>query len=392
MTFVMLMFAVTPFILGQASGSTGVSITPIDEGPSIWSCLDRVLVDDSVNPGRSTTAGDLSDRINNYAFEGEQIVLTVLAIDESGITEIDQVVGTLGATQGTGNAIEVGCVERLAFDPDTDGTVADSCNAILNGNSLSAEAFDATTMRYYDCTFTVETAASHVGENFITIEATSGANSAIVAENEFWFLNPTVGLTVIGGDLTFADVRPGTVSYSNTLVVENDAQDDSGVLLDMFISGTDFFDGTSVGAVCPVSNTLRLGDNFAEAGDSFEATGLIADLDDVCSLDLGSTGTGDHFCYYASSGAYSTDDDIRSDIEGYVPLVYGDTFTPNFYNDAEIITGTPTELVNIGGIDYYAGNILSPGSEIAMTFKLGLPEPCVGDYDDGDIYFWGEVI
>ena len=395
MTFVMLMFAVTPFVLGQASGSTGVVITPIDEGPSIWSCADRVIVDDPTNPGRSTTLGDLSERVNNYAFEGEQIEWTVLVMDESGIAQVDTVEGTLGSTQGTGNAVEVACTEKLGFDPDADSTVGDSCNAILHGNSLSATTFDATTMRYYDCVLTVETAVSHAGENFLTVEATSGANSAIVAENEFWFLNPTVGLTVTGGDLTFSSVVPGTVSYSNTLVVENDAEDDSGVLMDMFVSGTDFFDGTSVGAVCPTSNTLGLGNNFAEAGDADEATGLVVDLDDVCSLDLTSAGTGDHFCYYASSGSYSTEDDIRADAEGYVPVVYGTSFDPSFYNDAEIIGGNASiasTLTSIGGVDYYSGNVLSPGAEIAMTFKLGLPEPCVGTYDDGDIYFWGEAI
>ena len=395
MSFVMLMFAVTPFVIGQATGGVGVVITPIDEGPGIWSCADRVIVDDPTNPGRSTTLGDLSERTNNYAFEGESIEWTVLVMDESGIAQVTSVEGTLGTTQGIGNAIEVGCTERLAFDPDGDGTVGDSCNAVLNGNSLSATTFDSTTMRYYDCILTIETAASHAGENFLTVEATSGANSAIVAENEFWFLNPTVGLTVTGGDLTFADVRPGTVSYSNTLVVENDAQDDSGVLLDMFISGTDFFDGTSTGAVCPTSNTLGLGNNFAEAGDSNEATGLVADLDDVCSIDLTSAGTGDHFCYYASSGAYSTENDIRSDVEGYVPIVFATAFTSAFYNDAEIIGGNasiPSTLTSIGGVSYYSGNVLSPGAEIAMTFKLGLPEPCVGTFDDGDIFFWGEAI
>ena len=100
-------------------------------------------------------------------------------------------------------------------------------------------------------------------------------------------------------------------------------------------------------------------------------------------------------CYFATSGAYSTAQASNADAEGYVPIVYGDVFTRNFYNDAEIIRNPGTGesgLLDINGINYHAGNTLSPGSEIALTFKLGLPEPCVGNFDSGDIYFWGEAI
>jgi hypothetical protein len=38
------------------------------------------------------------------------------------------------------------------------------------------------------------------------------------------------------------------------------------------------------------------------------------------------------------------------------------------------------------------GNVLTPGSEMALTFRLDLPEPCNGDFDSGSIYFWGEAI
>ena len=41
---------------------------------------------------------------------------------------------------------------------------------------------------------------------------------------------------------------------------------------------------------------------------------------------------------------------------------------------------------------YYTANLLAPGAELALTFKLSLPEPCNGDFDTGSIYFWGEAI
>jgi hypothetical protein len=399
MTFVMLMFAVTPFVFGQASGSTGVSITPEDIVPRIWSCADRLVVDDSVNPGRSTTAGDLSDRVNNYAFEGEQIEWTVLVMNENGVTEIDQVVGTVDPlTQGVGGDIEVACQPVVGVPASLGGgtTIPASCNAQIDGNSLTGDTLDVTTQVFYTCTLTVETADSHQGEHFSTIEVFSGLDSDTADENEFWFFNPVVGLNVDGataaGLLDFGTTRPGAVSYSNTITVENGAEAGSGVLLDMFVSGTDFFDPAIVGAACPTSNRLRLGDNFAESGDATEATGLIADLDDSCEINTGSTEVMDQFCYHATSGAFSTQDDPRADAEGYVPIVYGNAFEPTFYNDAEIIAGDPTDLISYGATDYYAGNVLSPGAEIAMTFKLGLPSPCVGTFTDGQIYFWGEVI
>jgi len=61
-------------------------------------------------------------------------------------------------------------------------------------------------------------------------------------------------------------------------------------------------------------------------------------------------------------------------------------FSRDFYNDAEIIWNTGILPL------YSAGNVLSPGAEIAITFKLGLPEPCVGDFSDGAIHFWGEAV
>jgi len=92
-------------------------------------------------------------------------------------------------------------------------------------------------------------------------------------------------------------------------------------------------------------------------------------------------------CYYATNGAYSTETDPRADAEGYVPIVYGDSFDTDFYNDAEVMQ--PLGPYNPG---YQPGNILTPGAEIAVTFKLGLPEPCTGDFTDGSIYFWAEAI
>jgi hypothetical protein len=133
----------------------------------------------------------------------------------------------------------------------------------------------------------------------------------------------------------------------------------------MFISGTNFYDPSSSGARCPATNELSLA----------------------------------QFRYYATNGAYSTQNDAQADngdypavrnrdAEGYMSIQNTmEAFNSKFYTEAEIIqVGGPLP----GG--YWAGNTLSPGSEMALTFKLTMPEPCVGDFSEGSIYFWGEAI
>jgi len=385
----MLVVSVMPVVLGVDVGTgIGIVIEPEEFPPHIWMCNDRAVLDDTVEPGRETFAGDyLKERAHNYAFEGEQIQWTVLVMDKNKIEEIDDVVGTIGDVQGEGNDIEVECV-RVSGP----SKIPAECNARILEEDLTGDTVNPNTQAFYECTFTVETPDSMYGEYWITVEAIGDdGQSATIDENEFWFLNPVIALSV-DGTLEFESVRPGSLAYSSSLLVGNDADEGSGVLLDMFISGTDFYDSSSSDARCPVSNRLKLGNEFVSSANNGEAK---TPGDHKCNIDLGASESGDHICYYATQGAYSTSQDPRSDAEGYVPIVYGDQFTNDFQNDAEIIapTNAPgTGKLSIGGVDYYAGNVLSPGSEIALTFKLGLPEPCVGNFDTGDIFFWGEAI
>jgi hypothetical protein len=322
---------------------------------------------------------ELIERTQNYAFEGEKLEWVVLVMDKNKIEEVIDVVATIGSSQGDGNDVEVECVRLNGYYPPG-AKLPDECNARLGEEQL--DQFDDQTMAFYECTLTVETPLSMYGEHWVTVEACSGnpqEDCATMNENEFWFFNPIIALDITG-DVSFEEVRPGTISYSETILVENDADSGSGVMLDMFVSGTDFYDPDSSGARCVITNRLKLGDNFAASHDDSNWNS--------CWIGFGDTD--DHLCYFATNGAYDTQpfNDPRADAEGYVPIVYGDSFDTDFYNDAEIIWD---------GLDpalgpYSPGNVLSPGAEIAMTFKLGLPEPCTGDFSDGAIYFWGEAI
>jgi len=348
----LLVLSVAPAVLAVSVGS-GVQpeITTEDFKPIVWLCGDRVVYDDNTEPGRMSPANtSLTERLNNYAFEGEKVQWTVLVMDKNGINKVQDVYATVGSAQGNGNDIEANCVENTGFS----SIIESSCNARILEEDLTGEAIASATQRYYTCTLTVEPSQSMYGEYWVTVEAMDLSGLAgTMDENEYWFLNPVIALS-IDGTMSFDNVRPGTSAYSSTMLVGNDADDSSAVMLDMFISGTDFYDSTSSGAMCPNTNQLAL----------------------------------TNFNYYVVNGAYSSKTDVRSDNEGYLPIDYGIGFNnPSpFYDNSEILQAGG----KIG--QYYAANVLAPGAEMAVTFRLNMPEPCNGNFDSGSIYFWGEAI
>jgi hypothetical protein len=338
-----------PSVFAVSVGSgVPISIITEDFAPLVWQCADRVVYDDATEPGRTSMDGEfLEERINNYAFEGEQIQWTVLVMDKNGIEKIKDVYGSLDG------AIEVNCdFDSLATEVD------ESCNARILEEELSGDLSDVAA--YYVCTLTVETPYSMYGPYELTVEAEDlDGLIGVMDEKEYWWLNPEIALG-IDGDLVFDEVRPGTSSYSDSVRITNLADVGSGVMLDMFISGTDFYDSSNSGAMCPTTNQLEL----------------------------------ENFAYYVTNGAYSSRDDAgvgrdtNLDGEGYTQINYGVGFndpTP-FYRSHEILQAGPT----IG--PYWTANMLAPGADLAMTFRLNLPEPCNGDFDTGQIFFWGEAI
>ncbi len=356
----LLMFSVMPMAVAVSDSiSIGLNITVEKFPPQVWMCDSRVVYDDATEPGRISANGEeLIERINNYAFVGEQIQWDVLVMDKNKIDQNIDVYATIGDVQGEGNDFEVNCI-RIGCDESTNIT---SCNARIEEEEITV--CDPDLMDMFRCTFTVETPEFMFGEHWITVEAQDGdGEKGTMDENEFWFFNPVVALS-IDGDMEFEDVRPGTDSYSETILIGNDAELGSGVMMDMFISGTDFYDSNPSGARCPTTNQLELS----------------------------------NFRYFTTNGAYNSAQDLGIDIpagrgdrnndaEGYTNIGYGIGFnnpTP-FYDAYEIL-----QAQQVG--PYYTANLLAPGAEMAITFKLSLPEPCNGDFDSGSIYFWGEAI
>jgi len=344
----LLILGVMPAVLAaHVGGESGITISTEDFAPRVWMCDNRVVTDDLVEPG-TTPDSALVERQQNYAFEGESIQWSVLVMDKNGINKVEDVFGTIGDSQGAGNEIEVNCVEDLGRTG-----IDESCNARILEEQLTN--FSSTVMRYYTCTLTIETPESMQGEYWITVEALDlDGLSGTMDENEFWFLNPEIALS-IDGDIDFEDVRPGTTSYSSTILVGNDAESGSGVRMEMYIAGTNFYDSDSSGAMCPTSNVLDLS-NF----------GYFATNGYYSTLNVGGVGPG------------------ARDSEGYMGIPSGERI-----DQAKEIIGTETYSTRIVS---NVGNVLTPGSEMALTFKLNLPEPCNGDFDTGSIFFWGEAI
>jgi hypothetical protein len=214
---------------------------------------------------------------------------------------------------------------------------------------------DNTNMAWYTCKLTIETPATMHGEYFASayVFDSLGYNSNF-SENELWFLNPIIALG-IDGTIDFGSMSPGETKKSGVVTLTNNAEVGSGVLLDMFIAGTDFY-SPSGAAACPDSNVLRL----------------------------------TNMKYYAVGGAYNTCSNAGTDGECYdnIPYYVDGAGSPNNNNMQRIINET-SEAFGV----YPAGNMLSPGADLSLIFKLSLPSPCIGGpFTDGQIRFFGEAI
>ncbi|MEK7765828.1 MAG: hypothetical protein AAB368_06280, partial [bacterium] len=288
--------------------------------------------------------GELIPRQGNYAFEGEQMVWDVVVWDENGIESVTHVDGVVGDVEDmtADDDVEVECIVNGRTDSPYDYTDARD----QSGQPL---LFDAATMRWYTCTLTVETPESDdfYGEKFLSIrvEDQDGLMS-LMTESEFVFLNPVVAIDVTGGPIVFDDgdgdgsVTPGNIAYSGAIIVHSAVDDDSSVELEMAISGTDFYDPISSHARCPDSNVLEL----------------------------------TNFRYFATQADYDTNANAGTDIEGYDSIPY---------ETGDISDRQPIIDLN---------NVLDEGAEMTVHFKLSMPQPCVGHFTDGDIYFWGRAI
>ena len=172
--------------------------------------------------------GTVINRLNNYAFEGEAFYYDVKVTDADGASDIKFV------------------------DVALDGSVV-SCSQYYSG----------TTWRKYECWYSVE--PFRHGNFDLKVRASDKQGASVETSAAIWFLNPTITLSV-SEDLVLPKGPSGSTKTSNTISITNDGE--GGVVANMQIKGTDLYDGSSGGALCPSSNQLSLSNlkYYAEIG------------------------------------------------------------------------------------------------------------------------------
>jgi len=286
----------------------------------------RVLFDD---PYGIWTSGDITSREGNYAFTGEQVQWKVLVWDKNGVPEkihdvfagwSEQTNGPL-APESQANCEYLGPVSE-------DSLISQGYSEVRRtGDQEPQVNGNANTMGEYLCTLTVEPTAH--GQKWMGIKALDvDMNEGVMEEAESWFLNPTMDIG-ISGTVNFGELGPSERGTS-TISVKNNAEQDSGMEVVFRISGTDFYDPSSSGALCPTSNVMSL----------------------------------TNFEYSANQGGHS---------KAWDTIPYS-----NAVQDSEEI------LPN--------GVTTSPGAELSLHLALEIPNVCNGQFTDGNINLWAVAV
>ena len=154
----------------------GIVVTPEEFAPRVFFGMDRIVTDDYTEPGAISDGGeDMVEREHNYAFEGEQIEWDILVWDKNGDDKISDVYVSVQMQNETGvwgDFIEVNCVHST----DKDALELDFlAGMIYEGEEVIT--WNADTMNWYLCLFTVETPTSMHGEHWITAVAEDNSAS-----------------------------------------------------------------------------------------------------------------------------------------------------------------------------------------------------------------------
>ena len=265
----------------------------------------------------------------SYAFEGETIHFRAIVKDKGGIVEnCDKVVVTL--------------------DNGVDPQPA-ACSLI--------KTMDDGTRGLFDCEYTVQSADHNAadfiqGTYWVSVQVMGGTCSAQSACQPIkaaglisLYLNPAVSLTlatepgtqfgfgydVDGNVLDASEITPGATVYSPFFTIENSAEQTTGLYIGLMLYGKDMHSVGSTPAKCPEGNVLEI-DNV-----KYMASHLNAQQD------------------------WTT-----------MPRVQGLVGTPEL-----VFTGSPL------------ANILGVGDDVTMRLLLHIPNPCQGQFDNGQIVFIG---
>src|SRR3989344_1395816 len=103
----LLVIGITPVLAVDVGTGVGIDIETEDFAPKVYvDANTRVVTDDTVPTGRNTVGGALTQRTNNYGFEGEMLSWNVLVYDRNGIETVLSPTVTAGTTHGVGKDVE----------------------------------------------------------------------------------------------------------------------------------------------------------------------------------------------------------------------------------------------------------------------------------------------
>ena len=308
----------------------------------------RVLYNEDYFNGLPGENGDLTKRNNNYIFTGEKIQWKILVWDKNGVPEkINDVFA--GWVEQTNGPIDPEIQVNCQYIGQASGNLAELgySNVRRSGDQEPQTEANPYTMGEYTCTLTIEPTCH--GQKWIGIKAVDvDGNSGVLTEAESWFCNPELDLTV-SGNINFGVLGPGEQG-SSTFSIENSGEQGSGVQIVLAIAGTDFYDPSSSGGICPTTNQLKLQGDQTDFTYGFWYTAV-----------MGSNQIGPKRIPYGT---------IISKADPVFSTSNEGTSWRKWHNN---------ELVP-----------MSPGSETTMTLHLGLPQPCNGQFTDGniDLFAW----
>jgi len=292
----------------------------------------------------------------NYIFTGETMNYFVIVEDKGGadtISDVRLVINmtnpdTMKPQKGT----EVGrCAEVTDFT-DVSHFISDKGHMI--------NSYDTHTMKSYVCTLVAQdwTETYDVGFRVRTTDRCAGIPNVINSTQSDWLnFNPTLSIG-IDGTITFGKTAPGSTSLSNTVYVENRAEANSGVVMDMYIAASDYFtDPYDTNAVCGDGNGIKY----------------------------------DRFGYYATKGSLNSGSNnnlypgLGENIAGLCEAG-ADEFTtlPSY-------SGAISDMCHIINHDL-KGSLLTQGARMSLTFKLDVPDNCKGTFTDGQFWIVGRVV
>jgi hypothetical protein len=325
----------------------------------------------------------IGERLNEYLFTGEQMAVLVaarntlgsegihsaaLSVDGEMKVECNQVtvdgVDGLGSCQLKANQTEP--MDRTC-ESITDETTCDTypvrcewIGPVWYGHDVSQDlcdqppaktagthnGFDPAYDKLYECIYTATDSDSGETDVMVVVSGKDAAGSIVEAESvpDLVFFNPEILIDVStsdGDSVTFAQGSSGQTVYStNTLMIKNEAE--GGVDLVAWLAGTDLVSSTE-NAKCPYSNVLDV--------DEY--------MDYRCKI-----GTLFNNPWNDVHNPDDTKDCTISSCQNALPL-------------------TPQALMP---------SILANGHTAECWFRLYIPVPCFGTFDQGEILIYARAI